>query len=396
MCLLFLLPGLILLKKYLPDKETVQEQKEGVRQTIEYIVDRAKKPKETSDEERQFLLDAGESCNGCSYYYWLLDEAGRVEYMKVLDGLMAMQEDIDLLLDEETAKKTVKMVFADHPELFWTNPSYNYTIYTNRIQVHPIYTCTAEEKEERSVKIEETVQEALQTIPDGAGVYEHMKALYTFVANTVSYDLEAPDNQNIYSSMVNRVSVCTGYAKELQYLLQRVGIQALLAEGEVTDRGPHAWLIACCDGNFYHLDPTFGDPSFTEESEEDLSSLPAEFQVDYSFLCCDDEEIFCDRTLSEELELPACTAKDLLYYPIHGRYFSSYGEDVLISIQESLERGEAFWEGQFADEESFALMISQMQDGVYANMVLENHPDMESVLCRMSYRTESYVVKMWY
>lgn len=396
LCLLFLLPGLILIKDRLPDQETIKKHGEDLHQQIHHLVNGVKVPKKESEEEKQELLTSGQGSNGCSYYYWLLDEESRAEYMKILDGLQDMKEEIDLFLDEEETVKIVKMVLADHPELFWTEASYHYTVYKDWIRLKPVYTCSPEEKEERAVAVEATVQEALQSIPEGLSSYEHIKTLFSYVVNTVSYDLNAPDNQNIYSSMVNRVSVCTGYAKELQYLLQRDGIQALLVEGEVVDRGPHAWIIVLCDGKYYHVDPTFGDPSYTEDSMESMDSLPAELQVDYAFLCCDDQEISRDRSISRELELPVCDSRDLLYYPMHGTCFDSYGEEVLVSLQDSLERGENFWEGQFTNEEAFETMIAKMQDGVYANLVLANNPYMESVLCRMSYRTESRVVKMWY
>lgn len=399
-CLLFLLPGLFLVRNQLidklPDRQTVEEHVSDVREKIKDLVHHAGNPAETTEAEKKEFLQMGEAGNSCSYYYWQLDPARQVEYMKILKGLEAMEENIDLLLDEAAMKEVVKMVFADHPELFFADQSYDYLLYETRVQMHPRYTCSPEEKESRMAEVEATVQEAVQTIPADSGPYACMQALYSYVVNTVDYDLNSTDNQNIYSSMVNRVSVCTGYAKELQYLLQRVGIQALLAEGEIMERGPHAWLIANYNGNYYHLDPTFGDPSFEGESEEELSGLPPELQVDYSFFCCDDVSIFCDRILSDELPVSECTSRDLLYYPMKGRYFYSYDDTVLISLQESIDRGETFWEGQFADEQAYADMLDAMQEGTFANLILANDPYRESVQLRLSYRYESYVVKMWY
>ncbi len=413
-CILFLLPGVILLRDHLPDTETILSVFGQIRNSAEELLESsgislpsadsagsedssdASGSGTASQEEIQALLAAGQEENGCSYYYWTLDESLRAEYMKLLNGIRSMESSISLSVDGDTRKEIFRMVFADHPELFYAQESYDYTLYFSSVEIRPRYTCSAEEKEQRAQLIEQTVQEAVTWIPENASAYEIAKALYSYVVRTVEYDLNSTDNQNIYSSMVNRSSVCTGYAKELQYLLQRVGIQALLVEGEVTDQGLHAWLIASIDGEYYHIDPTFGDPSYLETSDDNLISMPDALQVDYEYLCCDDASLLTGRTVSDDLPVPACSSSAYLYYPLQGLYFYSYGEDVLISLQDSIDQGNTWWEGQFADEASYQEMLSAMQQGDFANLILANHPEYGSVRLHMSYRNESRVIKMWY
>ena len=50
------------------------------------------------------------------------------------------------------------------------------------------------------------------------------KYIYEYLVNNVQYVEEAPDNQNIYSALVGKATVCAGYAKANQYLLNRMGI----------------------------------------------------------------------------------------------------------------------------------------------------------------------------
>ncbi len=402
-CLLFLLPGLYLIKDRIPDLETITGQLGNVREEIgEKIQEQIETVQsdndtaEQSEEQRLEILAMGESDNGCSYYYWTLDEAGRVEYMKLLEAYRSMEETVDLSVDETNMKRLVKMVFADHPELFYAEQSYSYTAHSDWVRIHPRYTCTAEEKEARTLQIEQTVQEAFQSVSAEASVYGIIKAFYTFVVQTVDYDLNSSDNQNIYSSMVNRVSVCTGYAKELQYLLQRAGIQAMCVEGVTHTGEAHAWLIAYMDGEYYHIDPTFGDPTYQELEGEEMDAIPEILQIDYTYLCCDDETILMGRTISSDLEVPACQSGAYLYYPLNGLYFDYYSDAVLISFQESIDRGENYWEGQFADAASYQEMVNQLQAGTFANLVLANHPDWGSVRMRMSLREETCVVKIWY
>ncbi|MDO4616442.1 MAG: transglutaminase domain-containing protein [Lachnospiraceae bacterium] len=396
LCLLFLLPGVILIRDRLPDAETILALVSQAREEVKEVLPSAEPRQTISEEEKAALLSAGQGENGCAYYYWQLSEEQQIEYMKYLNGIRSMEEEITLSLDADPAKQIVKMVFADHPELFWAEQSYEYLVYDSRVEIHPRYTVSYEEKEQRQQQIELTVQESLGWIPSGASAYEIVKALYSYVVQTVDYDLASSDNQNIYSSMVNRVSVCTGYAKELQYLLQRVGIQALCVEGTAANQEAHAWLIASVDGSWYHIDPTYGDPAYRETSAEDLLSIPEALQVDYAYLCMDDASILRDRTVSADLEIPSCSAVDLLYYPLHGLLFYSYDEEVLVSLQESIAAGQNYWEGQFADDASYQEMLSAMQEGTFANLVLANRPELGAVRMHMSYRDESRVVKLWY
>lgn len=400
LCILFLIPGLFLLRDQLPKLDTVQEKEREVQDKVTDFIDEITGEKEKREEIRrqeiEKLLEEGESVNGCSYFYWNLEEDIRAEYMKILDGLKSMAPDIDVQLETDTMNSVVKMVFADHPELFFAEQSYRYTDYSTHIVIHPEYNCSEEERMRRQEQVEETLVEAVQTIPEGASVYGSMKALYGYVVNTVEYNESAPDNQNLYSSMVNRISVCTGYAKELQYLLQRIGIQAVCAEGTVVDRGPHAWVIANLEGEYVHLDPTFGDPSYEEEMEGGLDDLPPELQVDYSYLCCGDSQILKNRIMSEDITFPGCPSDEWEYYTLQGRYFTEYSDEVLISVQDSIDREENYWEGQFATREAWQTMIDRMQEGTFADMVLANHPDWTSVHMHMSYREDSYVIKLWY
>ena len=54
--------------------------------------------------------------------------------------------------------------------------------------------------------------------------YEKEKYVHDALASAVTYDLTADMNQSAYSALVNGKSVCAGYARAYQYLLQQLGI----------------------------------------------------------------------------------------------------------------------------------------------------------------------------
>ena len=87
----------------------------------------------------------------------------------------------------------------------------------------------------------------------------------------MDYDESAPDNQNIYSIFVNRQSVCAGYSKATQYLLEQLGVFCTYVTGKTTEGGNHAWNLVKCNGDYYYVDTTWGDPVFQQEEGEDIS-----------------------------------------------------------------------------------------------------------------------------
>lgn len=144
-------------------------------------------------------------------------------------------------------------------------------------------------KEQRNQEIESARTSCLSGISDLSDEYEKIKYIYTYLIDNVDYDLDAPDNQNIYSALVGKRSVCAGYAKSCQYLLQQLGIYCIYVTGQTTDPNggvaDHAWNIVQCNGQYYYVDTTWGDPIFLgEDNGYQIPNLIA-----YDYLCCSEK-----------------------------------------------------------------------------------------------------------
>jgi len=145
----------------------------------------------------------------------------------------------------------------------------------------------------------------------------------------VEYDINAPDNQNICSVFIGKRSVCAGYARATQYLLETMGIFATYVPGSSMDED-HAWNLVSCDGEYYYVDATWGDPVFTQQ--EDVPELSQEDMINYDYLCCSDAQLFKTHTLSEAITMPECTSDKYNYYIMQGMYYEEYDPETFQDV----------------------------------------------------------------
>ncbi len=276
------------------------------------------------------------------YYYELLNEEEKLVYQEIYQGMLNREDEIYTHgKDAEAANKILGDVLRDYPDFFWCDGGVSSTSYIQDMGdsgeetytvVSPEYNCTAEEKQARQQQIEAEAGAVLQGISMEASDYEKILYVYEYIVNSVDYDLEAPDNQNIYSSLVGKRSVCAGYSKEAQYLLERLGVPAIYVTGTANGPNAHAWNLVQCGGEYYHVDTTWGDPVYqTAEGEE----APRWENISYDYMCCNDEEIYRTHQADEEYPLPACTGMTWNYYVVNGMYYNNYDSSVALDALNS-------------------------------------------------------------
>ena len=173
-------------------------------------------------------VSLGEEEIGKKYYYELLPGEEKTVYREILGGIKEYSPEIYLhSADAKRTNEIYKDVLMDNPEIFWCDGTGKTTSYEGKEKynvLEPQYTCTAEEKEQRQQEIEAAAGECLAGIKADASDYDKILYVFEYIVNTVDYDLGAEDNQNIYSVFAHRRSVCAGYSKATQYLLERLGV----------------------------------------------------------------------------------------------------------------------------------------------------------------------------
>ncbi len=282
------------------------------------------------------------------YAYSMLPVEEQELYMEIRDALTQFQEDVKLSsCDKEQISHVFQCVLNDHPEIFYVE-GYTYTEYTlgdilRKITFTGSYRYDQAEIAEKQRQIDNYVNQCLSGMPAGADDYTKVKYIYEYLIHHTEYDAAAEDNQNICSVFIEGRSVCQGYAKATQYLLNQAGVPTTLVLGRVVGGEGHAWNLVQVEGQYYYVDTTWGDASY--QAVGGAESYPGEKipTINYDYLCVSTEQLNLTHTLDNVVELPECTSMAANYYVREGFYFTEWNEEQVERIfREEYEKGSAY------------------------------------------------------
>lgn len=328
-------------------------------------------PKEV-EELRQMEVAQSEEGHQEYYFKQLTKEEQRV-YRELLKGIRAREKEFYLTIsDDDSIDRSYHAVLKDHPEIFWvhnrekiyktTYSDSDYCIFT------PGYTYTDSEIDEIQTAMEQSFQEVRALIPEDAGDYEKVRIVYTYVIDHTQYQT-GEDDQSIAGVFWKKSAVCAGYAGAVQYLLERLDIPCIYVDGSTKGSTEgHAWDIVKIGQEYYYVDATNGDqPDFLNG---DAAQLEEHKTIIYDYLCPFPEEYERTYTPSEELTVPACTAKNLDFYVLNQGYFEDYSwQDIYDYCKMRMDNGAAVVRFKFGSQESFSEACQELlDDGVVQNV----------------------------
>lgn len=328
-------------------------------------------PKEV-EELRQMEVAQSEEGHQEYYFKQLTEEEQRV-YRELLKGIRAREKEFYLTIsDDDSIDRSYHAVLKDHPEIFWvhnrekiyktTYSDSDYCVFT------PGYTYTDSEIDEIQTAMEQSFQEVRDLIPEDAGDYEKVRIVYTYVIDHTQYQT-GEDDQSIAGVFWKKSAVCAGYAGAVQYLLERLDIPCIYVDGSTKGSTEgHAWDIVKIGQEYYYVDATNGDqPDFLNG---DAAQLEEHKTIIYDYLCPFPEEYEKTYTPSEELTVPACTAKDLDFYVLNQGYFEDYSwQDIYDYCKMRLDNGAAVVRFKFGSQEAFSEACQELlDDGVVQNV----------------------------
>lgn len=140
-----------------------------------------------------------------------------------------------------------------------------------------------------------------------------------------------------YGAIVQGEAVCEGYARAMQFLLQRADIPAMVVTGFDENRQPHMWNLVTIDGRNYHLDVTWDDSGD---------------QIRHTYFNLTSREIFLTHSLDDEnMGIDTCIATEANYFIRTGAYFTTYSlEDIVRVVARQVDSGAETIELRFAPD----------------------------------------------
>ena len=273
----------------------------------------------------------GQSDGLRNYAYDKLDDEEKALYTEIYGIISTMAKDTKVSSkDPKQIDKVFNYVMLDHPEIFYIT-GYSLTKYMRgqnieKLTVAGTYTMSVEDAAKASLIIDAYVDKCLAGYSGSLDEYEKVKYVYEYLIANTEYDLTVPDNQNILSITRDGRTVCQGYAKAMQYILNKMGVFCILCEGTVKGAEAHVWNIVRIDGKYYQVDATWGDASYQINNNEGGIEAP---EVNYDYLCITDDEIKKTHVIKDNIVYPVCDSREDNYYVREGLYLTEVDTGII-------------------------------------------------------------------
>lgn len=212
-------------------------------------------------------------------YYDMLDDTGKRVYRQIYANANAVNPafmPVDYVTSAEL-RNIFAAVYNDHPELFWLETAYSckYTSTGQCVEIDLKFNKTAQNLSSAKTSFNEKANEIIAGAQVLWGEYEREKYVHDQLLEKLSYNARADMNQSAYSALVNGQTVCAGYARAFQYILQQLGIPCYYCTGYAGES--HAWNIVELSDGFYNVDATWDDSDggqydYFNKTDEDYSS----------------------------------------------------------------------------------------------------------------------------
>ncbi len=233
-------------------------------------------------------------------YYQFLSSAQKQVYGQAVKAALNRENSFVPLahVDPGELSEAMHAVYFDHPEIFWLDSGFGFEYRPQDngvVSVTMDFNSLAENLDYNSRIFNKEAQAIIAQCSRLETDREKEKAAHDELVRRVNYKEGAEHPQSAFGAIVSGESVCAGYSRAFQYIMNAMGIDTYYVSGETSD-GEHAWNIVRLEGDFYNVDLTWDD-------------------IDDSYMYFNESDMVFDEThvrCASAMQLPSCMPRSTL------------------------------------------------------------------------------------
>ncbi len=295
------------------------------------------------ENENYVLYDDGES-QKFTYYEQLSVEEQNI-YDVILDGaeegkMTFKFVDVNYTDYVDYCDRAICALTYEHPELFWLRSGFYYSESHDLFEVTGVIEITLTnysywdyslDKQNMMVQLDEEVEKVAAQALGYKTDYERIQYVHDYLIENAVYDYDSLDEYydtlhdasceyifSAYGCLVNGRTVCAGYAKAFQLIMNKLGYDCMYVVGDAG--GPHAWNCIYVENEGYYVDVTWDDADY--KYDEPI----------YEYFCITSEALARTHELDEMFDFPTLTAEKYNYFKYNGFYMEKYDFDGFCDI----------------------------------------------------------------
>lgn len=269
-------------------------------------------------------------------------------------------------LSEADIRVTLEAFSCDNPYIFWLANLFGYVGGSSTtIQMYSEFSPSEIEQSEK--ELDTVISSLLSEIPGNLDQFERELYIHDFLVNKCTYAKNVKTLEDdrtafsIYGALVKEKAVCEGYAKTMQYILSRIGIESITVNGKSKNQ-LHKWNIVNINNKWYHLDATWDDNddvAVYNYFNVDDSTIENDHTICKNFTDMSDDEICNGQTIETDffnLGVPVCSDMDENFYNIKGTNLYGFDEqsDLIVTT--------ALYNAAEKEETSFYIKVDKALD----------------------------------
>lgn len=281
------------------------------------------------------------------YYYNLLSDNAKIAYTLIMNDIKNHPEKIEIPnLTKDELNDVFLALSYDNPSLLCLGSSSELKFEKLKFYFVPQYSSDVDTCNTKTNELNEQTDSIIMSMPNGMSDYDKELYIHDYICQNCVYDMDCDMtvSSTAYDALIDGKTVCEGYARAAQLLLNELGIYNYLIVGEAVNskniRESHMWNIVSIDGENYHLDLTWDD--YDEDGKN----------ISHAYFNLNDELVSKNHFMFSP-ENNNCISTESNFFVKNAILFSDYNSDVdkqiIKQAVKSIKSGNSSIEVMFVD-----------------------------------------------